>query len=272
MEEQNVNYPTDWFGGKLYHSIVKNRIRYLDKDIIEVELAHNKSFVTDAKFLPLVEKYHMGLKLMSGDIFSVVYSHKKTQKSFSKLITENKITCISYRDGNHMNLKLGNLCQYGEIIVKETGDKEINHDLDHYDLLEYFAKGEICRLPRGVWILGKPAGSVFKRTGVDDIYYARINDINNRQCSKTFNIKNYSSDEEARIDAVRWQYNASYKMGVTKNLIKIINNEFIEVMLTKDKTMTTDIVFLPLIQKIPVFVYPCWRKNTGVCILRCSCE
>ena len=78
--------------------------------------------------------------------------------------------------------------------------------------------------------LGKEAGTIFKRKNQNNIWTARVEekDENGKSIStktKTFNITKYGSKKQAKKEAIRWKIITSYKLNVTKNMIKIINNE-----------------------------------------------
>lgn len=230
-------------------NLTVNMMRFTDKDTIEVISTMDKTFKTDAKNMDLVEKYKIQtVHKKEKNKFYIMCQDVKDKFPLTNLLCNYKI--IEYIDGNTLNLCLSNLKEFGAIKPKETKDEEIKYDVDQYE----FFNVKIKELPFNTWILGKPSGTVFKRGGQDKVYTARVQDDGGAYHEKTFSIDTYGSDEKTKTEAVRWQYNTSYQLGVTKNLIKLIDKEFIEVMLTREKSMTTDIVFLPLIQKIPLFV------------------
>lgn len=102
-------------------------------------------------------------------------------------------------------------------------------------------------LPKKMWILGKPAGYVFENKGC---YCVRITS-GEKYASKTFRIKDDNRDEMYEC-AKKWQYESSYKLGLTKNLIRILDDKFIEVQLSKDNVMKTNIELIPVLQRISV--------------------
>jgi len=233
------------------YGLTRNMIRYISKDIIEVQLTNDMIFKTDAKNILEVEKYPLNVKIKKEkgkERYYVMSQNKKISTTFTSQICDYKI--VEYIDGNTLNLCANNMKEFGSIkpAIKET--ETIKPHDDQYD---YFNMN-MDDLPKNIWILGKPAGTVFNRKGEENIYTARVNDSDNKQHAKTFNIKDYDTKEKAQEEAKRWQYNTSYKLGQTTNMIRIIDDNLIEVKLTQEYSMVTDEVFIPLIQQIPLFV------------------
>jgi len=235
-----------------------NKYRYVDKDTIEVKLVNDpdQTIFTDAKHLPIVNRYNISTKEKKNKDntkYYVMCREKKKSFTFAQLITDFK--AVTYIDGNTLNLRLKNLQEVGTITTadKPKAEKLIAKDkyfeIDQYDMFHTNPRD----FPLNVWILGKPAGTVFKRTGAH-IYTATVSDEDGKKHTKTFDIAKYKSDEEAFTEAKRWQYKTSYMLGMTKNMIKILDNEYIEVKLTKKCTQITDRIFIPLIQQVPLFV------------------
>lgn len=230
---------------------IRNKIRYLDKDTIEVKLTKDKTFKTDAKHLEKVELYPMNTKVKKEkDIirYYAVCQDKKKVFLLTDLICDYKI--VQYINGDTMDLRECNLKEFTKIKKEEIIQNIIN-DID-YEQYKYFTM-DLDNLPLNIWLLGKPAGTIFKRSRDENIFTIRVNDDENKQYSKKINIKNFKSEKEAMEKAKEWQYNTSYKLGMTKNLIKVLDNDTIEIKLTKNKSMKTDKTFIPLIQKIPLF-------------------
>jgi len=80
----------------------------------------------------------------------------------------------------------------------------------------------------------------------------RLHDQDENQISQTLNIKNYNSKEELNNAVKKLAIELSYKAGKTKNLIKIIDDNTIEVTLTQGEVMRIDKVFIPLIENITI--------------------
>lgn len=223
--------------------LTRNMIRYLDKDTIEVDADNDIKFITDAVNLDKVQQYPLNIKTKKEkdeDKLYVMYQDKKLRVQFTSLITNYKI--VKYIDGNTLNLRLSNLCEFGSISKDIIKNEECN------DQYKYFKIDDYNKLPKNKWILGKPSGSIFVRTD-DDKYSANITDDNGKQHTKTFSFKEYGDRKKAKKEAIKWKINTSYMLGFTKNLIRIIDDDTIELKLTKDKILKTDIEFIPLIQE-----------------------
>jgi len=240
--------------------LTRNQIRYIDADTIEVQLTQDKIMKTNAKFINEVQKYPINVKTKKSKSDTTNERHYamcqniKEVFPFADLICKYKI--IEYINGDTLDVREENLKEFGSIKTNTiTVGKNIVQLTDNDVNIQYECFGkDIDQLPYNTWILGKPIGHIFKRSKDDDIYTAVVVDHDSKQHSKTFNIKNYSSDEETKKVAEKWQCETSYRLGITKNLIRIINDTTIEVKLTKDEIMKTDKIFIPLIQEIPLFV------------------
>lgn len=225
----------------------RNQIRYLDQDTIEVQLTQGKTMKTDAKFLDKVGEYPLLVKkkkTSTGEAYYAMYQDKKLCRTFvSRIIDYDPVHHIN---GDQLDLRSCNLRQVGAV------DKKVDvPDQVIADQYKYF-KCSPSVLPRNIWLLGAPAGTIFKRTG-SNIWSAVIQVEDGQVHTKTFDIGSYESEEEAKDEAERWKVETSYKLGLTKNLIRILDDETIEVKLTKDHTTKLDRCFIPLVQKIPLF-------------------
>tara|TARA_Y100000782_G_scaffold115628_1_gene162860 strand:- start:6458 stop:8086 length:1629 start_codon:yes stop_codon:yes gene_type:complete len=115
------------------------------------------------------------------------------------------------------------------------------------------------------WHLGKSNGSLKKNV---NSYLARYTD----KVSKTFKFSDFKSTEDTKKEAEKWLYDTSLKDNKVVNLIRYIDEDTIEVQLTKDKIMKTDAKFIPIIQDYKLSVkekkyngtskfYAAWRKT-----------
>ena len=268
--------------------LTRNQIRYLDKDTIEVQLTQGIIMKTDAANIDAVQKHPLNVKTDKrfGNIkYRVLAQDKKKAFPFTDLIVEYKI--VEYINKNTLDLRICNLKEFGSISkikkpitakkneINNNDDKNTKNDdkntkiddkniknnntkIDNTEVIDidnmtqhtYF-NIHIDDLPENIWLLGKPAGTVFKRKNEDNIWTARVNE-KVKQHSKTFNIKNYNSDEEAKKDALKWQINVSYALNETKNLIRIVDKDTIDIKIG-NKISRIDRIYLPLVQKIPIF-------------------
>lgn len=134
------------------NGFTRNQIRYLDASTIEIKLTSNvltdndddypKTFITDAKFLDIIEEYALKASYTSRTgikkfyvAFECIEKNTKIRKYFAKVITNYKI--VKYINGNTMDCRLSNLKEFytknKDINVNELDDDldtEIDDDLD----------------------------------------------------------------------------------------------------------------------------------------------
>jgi hypothetical protein len=102
------------------------------------------------------------------------------------------------------------------------------------------------------WQVGKPTGSILYRKDPNtntERYEVRIPLGNGKLKSKSFSFTNYENSENAKKEAQKWLVNFSKENNLTKNMIKIVDENTINVKLTQDMIMITDMQFLDLCQK-----------------------
>jgi hypothetical protein len=238
--------------------LTTNKMRYIDKNTVEVNLTNGKTCFVDAQFVDFVEQYKLYAKEKKDGNTSRHYAtcqFKKKQFPFTDLICDYKI--VQYIDGNTLNLRLSNLKEFGSVKLEKAivEKSSIDSVVTQYD----FFKMDISKLPHNIWLLGKPAGTIFKRNG-SNVYSVRVEDNEGIGHTKTFNIDKYQSDEQAYEDALKWKINTSYEFDVTKNLIRLLSNDVIQIKLNNE-TMVTDKIFIPLVQKISLFEIRCSYKS-----------
>ena len=244
--------------------MTRNQIRYIDKDTIEVKLTNDQIMKIDAKYLNKVQLYPLQAKPKKEKnkiSFYVLYQNKKIKTGrFIDLIGDYKI--LQFKNGNTLDLRECNIKEFGAVDkVQKTqniSNEIISKQYDYFNTLEKYLPQNLsflCNLPKNIWLLGKPMGTIFKRSSDNNIWNVRVDDENGNQHTKTFNIaENYNNNNNlAFIAAKKWQIETSYKLAVTKNLIKIIDADTIEVQITKNNIFKTNRIFIPLIQTIPIF-------------------
>ncbi len=101
------------------------------------------------------------------------------------------------------------------------------------------------------WQVGKPSG--FITTENNYSCRARLRTVRKSK-SKVFKYDKYNTMEEAWYNANEWLTNISTEFGLTRNRIKKINNQVIEIKLTNNKSMFTDINYLNICQIYPISV------------------
>ena len=95
------------------------------------------------------------------------------------------------------------------------------------------------------WQVGKIAGTILERDGKR--YEGRIK-IDEKITSKSFSFDKYKSKEEGYKEAKKWLKETSDKNNLTRNQIRKIDDSTIEVKITQNEIMKTDIEFLDLCQ------------------------
>ena len=116
------------------------------------------------------------------------------------------------------------------------------------------------------WQAGKYTGSILHRTDQksgSERYEVRIPLGEGKIKSKSFSFNNYETPEKARKEAEQWLMNFSNENNLTKNRIKIIDEKTIQVKLTKDMIMTTDIQFSDLCQKYTLCSSKSGQENSS---------
>ncbi len=235
------------------HNLTRNKLRYIDKDTIEIQLTSDRTFKTDSKFIDKVEKYLLSIKekkTPNGSKFYVNY-YDNVHAPFTNLITDYKT--IRFINEDSLDLRLSNLQEAGVITVNEKVKSNDYNAENQYEYFELLKNNKINQLPKDKWILGKPTGTIFNRKDEPDIYTVAVTDENGKKISKTLNIKNYNnSHKKTKIEAEKLKINMSYNLGVTKNLIKI-HDDYIEVKINDKFIFKTDKIYLKLINSIPIF-------------------
>ena len=127
-----------------------------------------------------------------------------------------------------------------------TGENARELDLDEPDLT--------CK----DWQGGKYPGTIFKRTGKDTYTAA----VSGKQ--KTFNPKNYASDDEAFGAANDWRKTTSDSLGITKNKYKIVridNKIYIIVQLSHGYVTLLDYEMLDFVRNHTLCAGKSSREN-----------
>lgn len=229
--------------------LTRNEIRFINENIIEVKLTKNKTFITDAKHLNIVNKYPLQAKAKreKGITRYYVYAQdKKKTFKFTKLITKYKI--VEYINGNTLDLREINMKEFGfGIIVKnEIMHGDGDDDLDTMEDVSKYYFMDIENLPKNKWILGSVDGTIFfrkKNKGKILTMCTKSFDGNNH--SKSFKVSDYGSINKTKLAAKKYMINCAHYSGYVRNKIRILDN-YMEVMLDEENIMKTDLIFLPL--------------------------
>jgi len=234
-------------------NLTKNKIRYLNKDTIEVQVTNNINFIADAKYLDKVQSH------------LIIAKAKKTKTKTTYYIMCRKFSCktlfpfthfiyndnpIEYIDGNTLNLKSSN------IMIKDyTINLSSTKSEKQYLYFTYVNQGHFWKLPENIWILGKPSGTIFKRK--NNAIVCNITGKDGHKYSKSFSIKKYGKIKAMNM-AKKWQIITSYNLGQTKQMIRIkgkhIETMYIEIKITNKQIIKTDIEMIKIIQQIPLLI------------------
>ena len=234
---------------------IVNKYRYVSPNVIEIQLSQDKTFITNSKFIDLINKFRLGLKQNKRndktDKFYIQYIESpKVFKPFTELICPNK-----------SKIRLSNGCDFDlrEENLLETDNKVI--------ALEYIEKNNIEKekkilnsdgLEMYVWFGGKYVGTVFQRNGQNK-WSVVVKKSNGSVVTKTLSFTENTKDLVYK-EAVEIRNNLSDANGLTTNKIRIIGDDKIEVKLSKDQVMITDYKFMETVEKYPIYV----SKSEGV--------
>jgi hypothetical protein len=248
------------------HSLTRNKIRYLDKDTIEVVLTQDQKMITDSKFIEQVEKYPLNVKMKkisNKNIPYVMCQDKKKTFPFTDLITNYKN--IRYKNNNTLDLRSNNINEFGKIELNKNITEENNYELENqFEYFELYNNNKIDKLPLNTWILGKPSGSIFHKNNDTNIYTICVLDKDQKQHTKTLNIKDFNNSHDiTKKEADKLKINMSYHLGVTKNLIKI-HDDYLEVQIeynSKTLFMKINKFLLKLIMNLNVCMVKSGTSN-----------
>jgi hypothetical protein len=101
------------------------------------------------------------------------------------------------------------------------------------------------------WQVGKPMGSILQREEKNSgakRYEVRVPLGNGALKSKSFPFSDDESQVEAEQDAKQWLTQFSKENGLTKNMIRVLDENTIEVQLTQGKILKTDMQFADICQ------------------------
>ncbi|AYV85055.1 MAG: HNH endonuclease [Satyrvirus sp.] len=252
--------------------LTTNEIRFINENIIEIQITKNKTFITDAEHFDIVEKYKLHtVTKKEGKInryYAYVGKNDGGRYPFTDLIVNYKQ--VDYINGNTLDLRKINLKEFGLGYVTKTND---DNDNDNDNLMDDMAKYyfmDINDLPKNKWILGTVEGTTFERSeNKNKIVTMVFTDKDGKKRSKTFNKDNYGSIEQARIAAKNYLINISHKLDNIKNKIRILDDT-IEIFLEENIIMKTNLCFLPLFipnketYKAPVMVIKTFSSENAL--------
>ena len=171
-----------------------------------------------------------------------------TTKLCRKCNIEKSIEYFSKHSGTKD--KLDNRCKECVKLAKKKSKESGNileyeiYDFD-YDSIE--------------WQVGKVSGTILERE--DKKYECRIK-IDGKNKSKSFAFEKYKNKEDAYKEAKKWLRKTSDDNSLTRNKIRKIDEKTIEVMITQNEIMKTDIDFLELCQKYTIVAIKGGNENS----------
>lgn len=234
---------------------IANQYRFIHPKYIEVKLPNGLTFITNSKFIDLIEQNKISSKHDKRyDMHYVMYlSGPKEHSLFYKLM--NKFTKVKYINDCTLDVREENLEECDNEVL--LGIKKIeNTNIQTDNLKEKLNKDGY---PYNKWILGKYAGTVFQRSN-KDTWSVVLKKEDGSVVTKTYTF-NQNNKQELYEKAVKVKNDLSDSLGLTKNRIKILDDNTIEVELSKSQTMKTDYKFLKLIQDNPLYVSKSQGEN-----------
>ena len=243
---------------------ITNKYRFIRPDIIEVQLAQNKTFITNSKFLDLINKHTIGLKSDKKNDKYYVYwvESPKVNKPLTELIT--KLSKPKFANGCEFDFREENLIESDNKVIGEKYIEKINQNQVQAQVqnqiqnqIQNQVQNQVVKqtnkdgLPLNEWIKGKYAGTIFTRTGQNK-WSVVVKKTDGSVATKTLSFTPETKDKVYE-EAIQIRNNLSDMYDLTTNKIRILNDDKIEVMLSKDQTMITDYKFLSVVEKYPIF-------------------
>ncbi len=236
---------------------ISNQYKYFHPKYIEVKLPNGLTFITNSKFIDLIEQNKISSKYEKKYINNYVMylSDHREHSLFYKLVT--KYSRVKYINNNTLDLREENLEESDNSILAKRGNCEVEIGLDNKEIKPKTNKDGYLY---DTWILGKYAGTVFERTSRSN-WSVVVKKEDGSVVTKTLTFNEKNKDELYK-KAVQIKNDLSDQYELTRNKIKIINDDVIEVQLTQNQIMRTDYKFLDLIQKYPLYASKSEGENS----------
>lgn len=167
-------------------------------------------------------------------------------------ICERSLPVENYSKHSSSRDKLDSRCKE---CMKDLKRKSKEKDSNEYPILP-------IDMNNTEWQVGKPIGSILYREDPktkSKRYEVRVPLGGGKLKSKSFALDKYESEEVAKQHATNWLHEFSKENHLTRNMIKVLDENTIEVQLTKGKTMKTDIDFADICQKYSI----CTTKSSS---------
>lgn len=221
---------------------ITNKYRYVNFNTIEVQLSQDKTFITDDKFINLINDNRIGLRYDKRyDKYYIMYIESpKVNKLFTVLAFD--ILRAKFANECEFDLRVSNIIDTDN--TKLIQSNIINNPNNKIKL-------NVNGLEMYKWIKGKYAGTVFQRANQLK-WTVVVKKTDGSVATKTLSFTEETKDKVYE-EAIKIRNGLSDAFELTANKIKIIDGNKIEVKLTKDQIMITDYKFLDIIEKYSLF-------------------
>ncbi len=228
---------------------ISNQYKFIHPKYIQVKLPNGLTFITNSKFIDLVEKNKISAKYEKkyNNNYVMYLSGPKEHSLFYKLI--GNYSRVKYINENTLDLRIENLEETDNSVLAKISTKEI--ELNEKTNEPIKPKLNKDGYEYNTWILGKYSGTVFERTG-RNCWCVVVKKEDGSVATKTLTF-NQNNKDELYNKAIQIRNELSDSYELTRNKIKIISDDIIEVQLTKDQIMRTDYKFIELIKKYNLY-------------------
>lgn len=217
--DDTIKYSGYLGGGKIgqgrakRHLCLYSYVEDYDDSYIEFKI-NNITAQIDMEYEYLLKEYSWRLDNNFRHIETVFKRNGKTVREYmKKLIMNCDANKVKYIDGNPLNLRKANL----EIVIPKH---EIKKETEYYSISEWFG--------------GKPQGTIFM---INNIYVVKLCKL---KTETKFYIKDYTTKNDALLDAKRFLYLEAMRKGLILNQLRCIRdkdyNTFLEVKLNHGYT------------------------------------
>lgn len=221
---------------------ITNKYRYVNFNTIEVQLSQDKTFITDDKFIELIDDNRIGLRYDKRyDKYYITYVESpKVHKLFTDLAFG--VLRAKFANECEFDLRVSNIIDTDntkliQANITNNPDNKIKLNVDGLEMYK--------------WIRGKYAGTVFQRANQLK-WTVVVKKPDGSVATKTLPFTE-ETKEKVWKEAIEIRNGLSDTFELTSNKIRIIDGDKIEVKLTKDQIMTTDYKFIDTIEKYPLF-------------------
>jgi hypothetical protein len=232
---------------------IANKYRLVNFNTLEVQLPQDKTFITDSKFIDVINDNRIGIKHDKRyDKYYITYVETpKVNKLFTELAFE--VLRAKFANDCDFDLRESNIIDTDNaklIHVNNNVNNNVNNPIKlNIDGLEMYK-----------WIKGKYSGTVFQRA--NQLKWSIIvKKSDGSVATKTLSFTEATKDKVYK-EAIEIKNGLSDTFSLTSNKIKIIDGDKIEVKLTKDQVMITDYKFLHIVEKYRLFATKSSDKNS----------